>query len=86
MEIAEHKLKSMLSAAAELGAMMALKKAGVSSSDEISQREAYRRYGESRVKRWLHQQKIRRVKSGDRNHKSTYSLTELETLYKTETL
>jgi hypothetical protein len=86
MEIAENKLRNMLSAAAELGALLALKKAGVSHSDEISQREAYRRFGESRVKKWLHTGRIRRLKGGERNHKATYSLAELETMYKTETL
>jgi hypothetical protein len=49
-------------------------------SDEISQREAYRRFGESWVKRALHTRAIQRIKHGDNTSKATYSLSELEAL------
>ncbi|MDP2235020.1 MAG: hypothetical protein Q8J88_01180 [Bacteroidales bacterium] len=84
MEIAEYKLQKMLTAAAELGAINALKKAGIMQKDELSQREAYRRFGESKVKAWRIQGKLKRIKLGEGNAKVTYSLTELETISYTE--
>lgn len=86
MEIAEKTLKNMLTAAAELGALNALKKAGVKMKDEISQREAYRRFGESKVRYWAHTGRIRKIKIGLGNSKVTYSLTELEMISKVATL
>lgn len=70
----------MLDAAAELGALNALKKAGVVQSDEISQREAYRRYGEAKVRYWKYSGRVKCVKIKQGNSKVTYSLSELETL------
>ncbi len=80
MEIEERKLRRMLDAAAELGAMAALKKAGIMTNDEISQREAYRRFGEGKVKYWKHTGRIKIVKVKPGNSKVTYSLKELETI------
>lgn len=70
----------MLDAAAELGALTALKKAGVMTNDEISQREAYRRFGEAKVKYWRHTGRLKTVKTKPGNSKVTYSLKELETI------
>ena len=84
MEIEEKKLRRMLDAAAELGAMSALKKAGIMQKDEISQREAYRRYGEAKVRYWNHTGRVKSVKVKEGNSKVTYSLRELETLSQIE--
>ncbi|MBS4060280.1 MAG: hypothetical protein KG029_07780 [Bacteroidetes bacterium] len=86
MEIADYKLQKMLTAAAELGAINALKKAGIMQKDELSQREAFRRFGEANVRRWRLMGKLKRIKLGDRNAKVTYSLTELETISQSEKL
>mgnify|MGYP001151303721 CR=1 FL=1 len=75
-----YQLKNMLQTAAEMGATIALKKAGLKAKDEISQREAYRRFGESKVKVWRTRGLIKRVKEGNRNAKATYSLIELEAI------
>lgn len=83
MVLSDDKLQSLLSAAAEIGAIKALEKAGVSRRMEISQREAYRNYGESRVKRWVHLKKVKRLKLSDKG-KVTYSLSELEAADKSE--
>lgn len=84
MEIEERKLRRMLDAAAELGAITALKKAGIMTNDEISQREAYRRFGEAKVKYWKHTGRLQIIKSKPGNSKVTYSLKELETLHHIE--
>lgn len=83
MEIAEYKLHRLLASAAEIGAMNALRKAGVMTKDEISQREAYRRFGEANVKRWIHLRMIKKVKLNERNSKVTYSLQELTSIQST---
>lgn len=79
-----YQLKNMLQTAAEMGATIALKKAGLKVKDEISQREAYRRFGESKVKLWRHKGLVKRVKTGPKNTKVTYSLIELEAIKRTE--
>jgi hypothetical protein len=64
---------------AELGARKAISRLGII-RDEISQREAYRLFGEGRVKVWKQRNMISRVKMGEKNSKATYSLIELEVL------
>lgn len=78
--ISDTDLKRLLTAAAEIGAINALQKTGVAKKDEISQREAYRRFGESRVKLWAHRGLIKKIKLQEKNSKVTYSLCELEAL------
>lgn len=78
--LSETDLKTLLTAAAEIGAMSALQKSGVAKKDEISQREAYRRFGEAKVKLWAHRGMIKKLKLQEKNSKVTYSLRELETL------
>ncbi|KAF0195260.1 MAG: hypothetical protein FD166_2976 [Bacteroidetes bacterium] len=68
---------------AELGARKAISRLGLI-KDEISQREAYRQFGEGRVKVWVQRKLCNRVKIGERNSKTTYSLIELELLDKLE--
>ena len=48
--------------------------------DEISQREAFRVYGESLVRTWLNRGWITRIKPGAGNTKVTYSRIELDTV------
>ncbi|MBS4056553.1 MAG: hypothetical protein KGZ82_04460 [Bacteroidales bacterium] len=86
MEIEPYKLHQILQSAAELGALNALKKVGLYGKDEISQREAYRRFGEANVKKWKHLGRIKRIKTGLGNHKATYSVAELESIYSAEKL
>lgn len=64
---------------AELGACIALKRLGLI-KDEISQREAYREYGESNVRTWLNCGWVKRIKPGAGNTKATYSRIELDTV------
>lgn len=68
---------------AELGARKAISRLGLI-KDEISQREAYRLFGEGRVKLWVHRKLCTKVKPGEGNSKVTYSLIELEVLDKLE--
>lgn len=64
---------------AALGASIALNRLGLI-NDEISQREAYRIYGESCVRTWLNRGWVHRVKPGTGNSKVTYSRIELDTV------
>ncbi|MEG1726052.1 MAG: hypothetical protein RR313_11725 [Anaerovoracaceae bacterium] len=68
---------------AELGAANILKRFGII-KDEISQRQAYERFGEARIKSWKNRGLVSRVKCGERNSKVTYSLIELGLLDKLE--
>lgn len=64
---------------AAIGAEIVLKRLGLI-KDEISQREAYREFGQSRVQSWRNMGLIKRIKAGPGNSKSTYSRIELETI------
>ncbi len=64
---------------AAIGAEIALKRLGLI-KDEISEREAFRTFGQGRVKTWRNKGLVKRVKVGDKNSKATYSRIELETL------
>lgn len=68
---------------AELGAANILKRFGII-KDEISQRQAYERFGSAKIKSWVNLGLITRVKCGARNSKVTYSIIELELLDKLE--
>lgn len=63
-----------------MGALKALKQSGLKVNDEISQREAYRRFGEGNVKRWLRLGMLKTIKLSERNGKVTYSLQELTSI------
>jgi hypothetical protein len=80
-----YQCKMALKEAAELGAASMAKELGVL-KDEISQREAYRRFGEANVKLWVAKGLVKRIKGGEgKNSKVYYSLTELmavQTAYK----
>jgi hypothetical protein len=83
IELSFDKLREMLEEAAQIGALKALKQSGINVNDEISQREAYRRFGEANVKRWIHLRMIKKVKLNERNSKVTYSLQELTSIQST---
>lgn len=80
-----YEFKQALAGAAELGAATMARELGVL-RDEISQREAYRRFGEAKVKYWREKGLIKRFKEGARNTKVTYSFIELKTLQQAEKL
>ena len=60
--------KNIVMDSANLGASIALSRLGLI-KDEISQREAYRIYGESTIRTWLNRGLIHRVKIGEKNSK-----------------
>ena len=75
-EISESKLASMLEKASEASVQKVLSELGLKKS-QISQREAFRRFGEARVMRWRKEGKTKPNKSGGKIY---YSLTDLERL------
>ncbi len=73
-------IKSLLESAAEIGALKALREAGIY-NDEISQREAYRIFGAANVKSLVEQKKISPIRIGkSKNSKIFYSRLQLKTL------
>jgi len=66
---------------ARMGAEIALTRLGLI-KDEISQREAFRTFGEAKVRSWVNAGLCIRVKSGAGNAKTTYSRIELETIHR----
>ena len=74
-----HEQKTLIMESAALGASIALNRLGLI-KDEISQREAYRIYGERCVRTWLNRGWVHRVKPGTGNSKVTYSRIELDTV------
>lgn len=83
IQIPLDQLRDILEEAAHMGALKALKQSGLKVNDEISQRAAYRRFGEGNVKRWLSLGLLKTVKLSDRNSKVTYSLQELTSIQST---
>jgi|PlaIllAssembly_1097288.scaffolds.fasta_scaffold1216955_1 hypothetical protein len=75
-EITETKLATLLETVSESAASKVLVKLGLQKS-QISQREAFRRFGEGRVMRWRLDGKIKPNKSGGKIY---YSLDDLEKL------
>ena len=77
-------LKNLCLEMAELGAANYVKQTKPS-VDLISQREAYRLFGESRVKRWVHQGFVAGFRGGSSaNSKLLYSMAELMATDKSE--
>jgi len=81
-EISEYKLAAMLEKATEAGANKILTELGLKKS-QVSQREAFRRFGEARVRRWRMDGKIKPVKIGGKIY---YDLQKLEVLKSTNDL
>ncbi len=48
--------------------------------DEISEREAFRRFGAATIRTWENKGWIKAMQPGGKGKKKTYSLTELETV------
>ncbi|MFH1118218.1 MAG: hypothetical protein V1775_00235 [Bacteroidota bacterium] len=68
---------------ATMGAEIALNRLGLI-KDEISQREAFRLFSEAKVRSWIYQGLIGRVKTGNLNSKVTFSRIELNTIQSLE--
>jgi hypothetical protein len=81
-EIDNHKLESLLGKAAEMGASKVLQELGLKKSD-VSQREAFRRFGEGRIRKWRAEGKVTPVKIGGKIY---YNLQKLELLKTTNDL
>ena len=64
---------------ARIGVEIALARLGLI-KDEISQREAYRTFGEAKVRSWVNSGLCNRVKSLGNTSTATYSRIELETI------
>lgn len=81
-----YELKNLCKDMAELGAANYAKML-YPAKDLISQREAYRQFGEARVKDWLKRGLVNKVRNGtSENSKLLYSRAELLTVEKTEKL
>lgn len=77
MEIELYQIKNMMQQMAELGAANYAKMMSPG-NDSLSQREAYRMYGEARVRRWVRNGNISTQRSGDtKQSKIIYSRAEL---------
>ena len=82
MELELYQIKNMCMDMAELGAAH-FAKYKYPGEDSISQREAYRMFGEARVKRWVSQDLLNPIRSGSTTRsKIIYSLAELITVEK----
>ena len=81
-----YELKNLCMDMAELGAANYAKRIAPA-TDTISQREAYRSFGEARVKRWFTMGLIKTVRNGStKRSKILYSRAELLTVEKSEKL
>ena len=81
-----YELKNLCKDMAELGAANYAKML-FPAKDLISQREAYRAFGEARVKRWVTQKLVTKVRGGTTERsKVLYSRAELLTVEKSEKL
>ena len=69
--------KNMIIQSAKLGVELALSKLKIL-KDEISQREAYRLWGQSKVKKWVEKGWIKGVKKGLLNSKVIFYRSELD--------
>jgi len=81
IELELYEFKNILKDMAELGAASFAKRIGVG-KDEISQREAYRKFGEANVKKWVDDDLVKKIKIGNRTSTVTYSLSELAVIAK----
>lgn len=75
-EISEHKLESIVKSASEATANKILSDLGLKKS-QISQREAFRRFGEGRILRWRKEGKVVPIKSVGKIY---YKVDDLERL------
>lgn len=83
-QIEIHELKTICQEMAELGAAQYVKQTKPS-KDLVSQREAYRTFSESRVKRWVISGQITCFRSGETSRsKKLYSMADLLSVEKSE--
>lgn len=75
----ELEYRNALIDAAELGAKKALEQAGLM-RPYMKQREAYRLYGESVVKRWIKEGLLKQIKDGNRTSTVRIDRMQIETL------
>ncbi|HBG40216.1 MAG TPA: hypothetical protein DDW85_02230 [Porphyromonadaceae bacterium] len=81
-----YELKNICMDMSELGAANYAKQVAPA-SDTISQREAYRQFGEARVKRWVSLHLVNTTRSGSTiRSKKLYSRSELLSIEKAEKL
>lgn len=81
-----YELKNLCKDMAELGAANYAKML-FPAKDLISQREAYRIFGEARVKDWVRRELVNKVRNGEtKNSKILYSRAELLAVEKSEKL
>ena len=81
MNIELYQLTNLLSDAADLAATKVMVTLG-KYPETVSRREAYRRYGEGVVKRWIQEGLIEVKKDGDNTSKCRLDLVRLEALSK----
>lgn len=81
IQIETYELRNLLIDAVELGYKKALQETGQMKTF-ISQREAYRLYGEVTVKRWVSEHLIEPDKDGNNTSKKRYDRMRLEILAK----
>ncbi|MDR2084371.1 MAG: hypothetical protein LBP67_05190 [Bacteroidales bacterium] len=78
------KLQDILSAAAETAVSKYIAAANPK-DDLVSERQAYRRFGEARIRRWAREGKLTYIRSGvEKNSKKLYSLAQLIALEQSE--
>ena len=86
IELDLYQLKNICKDMAELGAA-SYAKLLMPHNDRISQRSAYKEYGEARVKRWVKSKMVRPVRSGSAvTSKIIYSWAELMAADKAESI
>jgi hypothetical protein len=71
--------KQMRIESGELAVTLAFKRLGLV-KDDLSQREAYRIFGEAQINSLVNEKLLNKVKTGDRNSKVYYSRIEIETI------
>ena len=78
-----NQLKTLLTSAAELGASSALRSAGLD-KPQISKADAFRRYGRSKVEKWIKQKHVVPILVGKTS--VVLNIKELETISQTHTI
>jgi S-adenosylmethionine synthetase len=78
-EIPDHKLESIVKSASEATANRILTELGLRKS-QISQREAFRRFGEGRIMRWRKEGKIVPIKTVGKIYYNVNDLERLESI------
>lgn len=79
MELSIFEEKQLRIEAGELAVTLAFKRLGLV-QDDISQREAFRLFGEAVIRSLVNEGLLTRVKIGEKNSKATYSRIEIETI------